>query len=130
MEQERNRAILNGLHMQCKKSVYHPKPKSDGNDTSDKSHKNNRLKDNGSLNSDGPRSDRSSNNESKDCFVLTLFGKEFGFGKRFVTFFLKMVGKEYSRHAEIAKECKKGNVEIYRKVMVCRYSVMSADWSI
>ena len=119
MEQERNRAILSGLHMRCKKSVYHPKcdkPKGDGNDAPDKSHK---PKDDGSPNSDGPKSDRSSNNESEDSFVLTLFGKKIGFAKRFVTFFLKMVGEEYSRHAELAKECKKRNVEIYRKVMVC-----------
>ena len=36
-----------------------------------------------------------------------------------INFFMKRVEKEYSCDADIAKECKKRNDEIYREVKVC-----------
>ena len=57
-------------------------------------------------------------------FVLTLFEKDISSASCFVAFVLRKVGKEYSHYAEVAKKCKKRNGEIYRKVMVCRYSMM------
>ena len=124
--------------MCCKKSVYCPKPVGPKDD---ESAKNNRPKDNASPYNDTHKNEGSPKNGgckdhgspkhvSEDGFRLTLFGKDFRLAKCFVTFFLKKVGKEYSRHAEIVKECKKRNDEIYRKVMVRTHSMMSPDWSI
>lgn len=111
LERERSCGILRGLHIHCKRSVYYPKgngPKGEG-ETSDQpkekeSSKNSGFKDNEHL--------------SKNDFELTLFDKGFSPANPLINFFLKRVGKEYSRHAEIAVECKKRNDEIFRKVMV------------
>ena len=112
LERERSCGILRGLHIHCKSSVYYPKcGRSNGN---------------GNLTSDQPKEHEGSKNSgfkdnehlSKNDFELTLFDKGFGPANRLTNFFLKLLGKEYSRHAEIAVECKKRNDEIYRKVMV------------
>ena len=86
--------------MHCK-SMY--RPKNDG------------LKDHGSM-YHGKRD--AHKNQAHLSFALTLFEREFRPANHFINFFLTKFGKEYTRHAEIAKEVKQRNDEIYRKVMV------------
>ena len=60
--------------------------------------------------------------ESKDGsgndFVVTLFGKEFSPANCFMNFFLKCFEKDYTYHAELAKELQQRNDEICRIVRV------------
>ena len=55
---------------------------------------------------------------SENSFALTLFEREFRPANHFINFFLKKFGKKYARHAEIAKEVKQRNDDIFGKVMV------------
>ena len=47
-----------------------------------------------------------------------LAGRDFKFAKCIFDFILKMAGKQYPCHAEVAKKYKEKNDKIYREVMV------------
>ena len=105
--------ILTGLKMHCISSTYR---------------KHDRPRDSRRVESDGHGNAKHAGPNNLDHkFVLTLFRqKASSCANCFVDFILKKFGEKYSHHAEIAKECKKRNDEIYREVMVC----MFPDWSI
>ena len=107
MEQERSNRFLAGPKIHCTKSTYHPQ------------HDCGRMEFDGDEHA-GPK------DPSDYKYELTLFGGDFRFAKCIFDFILKMAGKQYPCHAEMAKKCKKKNDEIYREVMVR----MSPEWSI
>ena len=64
---------------------------------------------------DLPYSDDDPGHWSNNHYVLRFFAKKY---IQFTNFLLKMFGKEYIYHANIAKELKKKNEDIYNQVMV------------
>ena len=61
---------------------------------------------------------------SESSFALTSLFRP---ANHFINFFLKKFGKEYTRHAEIVKEVKQRNDDIYWKMMVGRV-ILSFDF--
>ena len=63
---------------------------------------------------------------SESSFALTSLFRP---ANHFINFFLKKFGKEYTRHAEIVKEVKQRNDDIYWKMMIGRV-ILSFDFVI